>query len=118
MAKIINTITKQEQDPWIMVGAAFRNDYFTQEEIDTIITPYFAFLDQLAGYNKTDSAAVVDGNQATVTTVFDTAEDAAAALPLLFGDRVATEVAAKNQLLSSKRQSYNVNYTYNVTVEP
>lgn len=117
MSKIITEIVKQENDPWILIEKNIidAGQIFTQEEFDTVIRPFLAFVRELPGYDYFSQETVIEGNQATITMVFDTIADMLTAKDRLFSANTTDiEVINKNLLLRNKMQSANV--TYNIRI--
>ena len=117
MAKLILKLAKQPGDPWITM---LDSSKFTQEELDTVINPYFEYVRSLPGLQiQTPPPQAVfydDTNESTM--LFDTEQDAINARELLFIAPTDSRVIAKNTLMRSKLQAENVKYTLTVTIEP
>lgn len=71
MPKIITILTKKDSDPWMDQSLS---DFYTQNEIDTIINPYTDYVKGMKGY--IDTERVYSGNTETITRNFETPEDA------------------------------------------
>ena len=120
MPKIITNITKQENDPWILIERTIleQGELFTQEEMNSTIIPFLDFVKNLPGYDYPARQFIINGNQATITMTFDTSDDMMSAKAKLFGPSVTDAVVLnKNALLKSKIESAGANYSVSVTLE-
>jgi hypothetical protein len=74
MPKLTLKITKQPSDPWILTTNEPPSlTYFTQENIDAVLKPYFKDIRKMPGLlNITEST---DGNIKYVEYTFDTVEN-------------------------------------------
>lgn len=78
MATLTRIITKANvSDPWIVVT---EDTYITQEQIDTIIKPFWTEFTSLPGFQSNSTTYSEDGSQSTITTVFDTLENLESAI--------------------------------------
>lgn len=74
MPKLIIKITKAPEDFWILtMNSPPSLTYFTQEEIDTVMLPYFKEVRKIPGLiNITE---ITEGNTKNVEYIFDTMEN-------------------------------------------
>lgn len=117
MAKIIVTVTKRENDPWILLKKDIVNQVFTQDEIDLIIRPYIDYLKSMPGYLYDQSSVTINGNTAISEIVFDTNENLESAYPNLFGVDANEIVKNKNLLVRAKVLATGAEYQVSITKE-
>lgn len=120
MARILITITKQNDDPWILIKRDLIQDIFSQEEIDNTIKPYFQYIKALPGYIYEQSSVEITGNTSVSTMVFDTIENAANAYVKLYPANEQTleqVVKNKNQLIKQKMQEAGVHYSFSAILD-
>lgn len=92
MPKLIVKITKMPQDPWILtMDSPPSLAYFTQEEIDTVMLPYFKEIRKIPGLiNITETT---DGNIKQVEYTFDTMENMSKSKPVMVDSDLAKQRA-------------------------
>lgn len=74
MPKLIVKVTKRPQDPWILsMSEPPSLQYFTQEQIDTIMLPYFVEIRAMTGL--LDIVDSTEGDTKSVEYIFDTMEN-------------------------------------------
>lgn len=120
MARILITITKQNDDPWILLKRDLTQAVFSQEEIDNVIAPYYQYIKALPGYNYEQSSVEITGNTSVSTIVFDTIENAANAYLKLYPSDEQTldqVVKNKNQLIKQKMQEAGVHYSFSTILD-
>lgn len=117
MAKLIIKLTKQPQDPWILLSDTSQ---FTQEEIDTIITPYYDYVKTLPGIQVQTPfpEPVITDNTSVSTLLFDTNKDIIVARDKLFLEPKDAAVINKNALIRQKLMAAGVKYTVETELEP
>lgn len=108
---ISNIVVKNESDPWITIEKDTLKETFTQEEIDTIIVPFFNFLWALPGYVESINTTSASENKKITNLVFDSYENMMSAINVLYGPNANPVVVAKNNLLNEKIQQAGAVYT-------
>lgn len=112
---VVNTLVKTDAQQWIALDPDHINEQFTQEEIQTILVPYFTFLKSLPGFVETINTT--DGNVKTTKITFDSQENLANAMSVLYGEGADPVVKAKNDLITSKMDQLGLVYARSRTVE-
>ncbi len=116
-SKIIVKLIKNEDDPWILTKQDLLPSLFTQEEIATHISPFFAYIRTLPGYLAEEASNVIEGNISTTTIAFDTYENMLNGKEKLFGDDLDETVVNKNNFFKQKMQEANVTYIKQITYD-
>ena len=117
MSKIIITITKKDNDPWILFKSGIASSVFSQQEINDVVKPFFDFLKSIPGYDYDSSGTTIDGNTSRTEMVFDTKENMMNAFSKLFGPDVENVVKNKNELLASRIAESNATYESRIDYE-
>lgn len=116
MPKIVKTITNNNPagiKPWI-----FPEDYskhFTTNEIETILTPYFDYVQSLTGFVGTTQEEI--GDTLVVKLEFDTMENLNAAESVLQGANPHSIVKTRMDLLKNKLTELGAESTFTHHVE-
>lgn len=116
MPKIVKTITNEgpvDSKAWILNSEY--SEYFTQSEIDNILTPYTAFMTSLAG-NIGYTIEEVDGTL-IVKHEFDTVDNMQAALNVTTGPDIDIIVKNRNDLFINKLAELGSRYSSQITFE-
>ena len=67
MYSLVTILTKKnDSDPWV---TPFTNSYFTQEELDTVVSDYIAISSGISGI--TNRTSTIDGNTMTISMNID-----------------------------------------------
>jgi hypothetical protein len=100
------TLTKKETDPWITLNTI--DDNFTQNEKDTIITPFLQFESTLEGLHSGYPTYVTEGDTHTITYVFDTIENLTSSRNAHLDNDICK---VKNELFSNALKAKGITYT-------
>lgn len=114
MPKLIFSLDKKVYDPWIVASPGNQNvnQYFTQQEIDNVLTPYIAFIESLPGrVAGKEYAEYVSDTNYTVVREYDTLDNAKNAMLKLSDAGGVPIVIAKNALVRSKMAENAIIYT-------
>lgn len=98
MAKLTRKLTKHDSEPWVLTTDEYISTYFTQEEINNIITPYNQILLNSPGYIANSKTEFYDGNTYTWTREYENLESLQSAM-VEMSDENNPIVAARNQKL-------------------
>ena len=111
MAKIIRTFTKADiKDPWV---TADTTEYFSQEEIDTIIKPWFNIFTSMPGFIS--STNYFTGVSMICLSEFSTLEEAKKGADFLYDK--SSELSKKRLALFSREFNKYYIKRYNLTCE-
>lgn len=116
MPKIVKTITNKGPSgskAWILESEY--SDYFTQTEIDDILTPYTSFMSTLTGSMGYTVEEL--GNTLVVKQEFDTEDNMKAALNIIGGDGIHTIVKNRNDLIKNKLTGLGSSSSFQITFE-
>jgi hypothetical protein len=113
MAKVIVTLQKTSETPWVLASREHASENYTQEEMDTILFPYLEYIKTIPGYDWANTTSVFseDNNTLTTTYNFDTIENANAGLQLMFSSEPNSISFNRSQLLKNKLNELGVSYT-------
>lgn len=113
MAKLITVISKQNVwDDWISSDPDSAHTHFTQEEIDNVLNPYYAYTRSLPGLDVDKYRVVIVNNEMTVIREFDTVANAQNALVKLSKYSTEPIVIARNELVQQKTKDAGIVYTF------
>jgi len=116
MPKIVKIITNNNPmgiKPWIFPENY--SQYFTQNEIETILNPYFDYVQSLTGFVGTTQEEV--GDTLVVKLEFDTVENLEAARTVLEGANQHEIVKTRMDLLKNKLAELGAESTFTHHVE-
>lgn len=118
MPKLTITFTKKNQaDPFISITPTLAPLYFTQAEIDTVITPYLAFAKSLPGLQG--DTVTISSDSIIVERTYDTMEHLKFSESLLAISSGIPVVVAKCRLVDERRAVHNVSgYNAKHTITP
>jgi hypothetical protein len=114
MPKIVTTITKKPNDPWILIT---RPEVFTAAEMEDVITPYLYYVRSLPGFMTGLKTNSITDNVFVNEIYFDTEENARNAKELLFGENLDDRIVRKNALMKRKILAKSVTYRVENTIE-
>jgi hypothetical protein len=120
MAKYIYTITKGSPDEiWMtMSDATFLKNNFTKKEINEVLIPHRDLICSLPGYQSQLVNPISDVVREYIL-IFDTLDNANNAYQVMVRPYANNSIQDIQQnLMLSKRQELNVNYTITFRVEP
>lgn len=113
MTKLITILTKKVWEPWVAVETdGSPNEYFTQEELDTVMTPYAAYVKSQPGLDISLTEKYRTDTDMVTVRYFDTLEHAQqAAINITgIGPNPNPIVATKNNLVRQKMEAASVTY--------
>lgn len=110
MARLITVVTKYIFDPWMIVTPENAPQYFSQEEIDTILTPYFDYVRNLPGIIPEKFKQYTTDTQTTNVREFDTVENAKNALFKMSVYSDEPIVIARNTLVQNKTKELGLHF--------
>lgn len=109
MPKLIVKITKNLDDPWILtMDSPPSLEYFTQEEIDTVMIPYFKEVRKIPGLISITETT--DGNTKRVEYTFDSMENMSKSKPVMVDSELAKQRASiiRLAMLNNNITPYNI----------
>jgi hypothetical protein len=114
MPKIVKTITNHSNTKAWILDSEYPQ-YFTQEEIDTVLTPFTTFMTGLTG-NMGYTVEEVD-NKLVIKQEFDTHENMVAAVQVTTGNNADAIVKTRNDLIKTKLTELGSNSSFAITFE-
>ena len=113
MPTLTTTLTKQENDPWILSKDGPSN-IFTYEEIQNSLKPYWEAVQALSGL--VSISETTDGNVKTVVYTFDTQDNLDAGREFIFNSALAT---SRKDVLATAMTRNNISpYTFTSLISP
>jgi hypothetical protein len=113
MLTITRTLSKRSNDPWITTS---NTSIFTQQEMDSVITPYLNFLNSLPGFQANNYTETFLNDTYTTIMCFDADENGLDVVNLLFGNSSNPQVVNKNNLINQKMKTSGVVYQRTLSV--
>ena len=112
MPTLVRTLTKSNtSDPWIIPTKNSASASFTQDEIDTKLTPAWNYIVNFEGFIANSYSEIYNGNTVAFSMQFNTTDNIANFLQSTLVDPTDPAIIASNNLVSNKRMSANVSYT-------
>jgi hypothetical protein len=113
MSKIITTLHKNVDEPWILLTKDTLQP-FSPQELHDVVDPYTEYVKKLPGVQFDKFTTVINDTSAILTMVFDTPENMYIAKDKLFGTNLDKVVVNKNELIRSKVFAENVFYSKDI----
>jgi hypothetical protein len=116
MPKLVKTIVNNNPGgvkPWIDTNEYL--DYFTQQQIDEVITPYTDFVHNLPGFVSV-TVEEINGNL-VIKHEFDTTDNMRSAQSVLGGPNANSIVVLRNNLFTEKLKQLGANSSVSITFE-
>ena len=110
--------TDSTKGAWCLLHSHYASNFFSQEEIDKVLTPYIEYANRLEGLISNSWRSVIDVNTAVFSVEFDTVEHAEEAKALLSQGSTVPVVKAKHDLLDARRKTFGLTYTVTTYVSP
>jgi hypothetical protein len=120
MAKLTTIVrrTDSSKSAWCLLHSHYAPNFFTQEEIDKVLTPYIEYAGRREGLIPNSWHSAIDANTAIFSVEFDTVEHAEEARTLLSQGSTVPVVKAKHDLLDARRKAFGLTYTVTTHVSP
>lgn len=120
MATLTTTVRRKNIDRrWCLLHPSRALDFFTQEEIESVLLPFLEYAARRPGLIPNSHSSVIGSYSAIFEMKFDTVEHAEEARTLLSQGSTVPVVKAKHDLLESRRKLHNIDdYTVTTHVSP